>query len=274
MKQCVSRFLISSLALSLLMPSALLAAPAKKNQPISQHQTVATKDYAPLVYDKATDSFVGWVKMNDNEWAADPADPASPHVFIMQNKTANQLPKLAFDTAVKHYALKNVVNYSADEIKTWKTLSQTNSRAWVSAGETKVNGVAQSLFAVTLYDKDKNQYETQFFMIPTQLYQKSGGVKSMLDAYQLTKHIPGLPDNFTEIVRGATPKQQTMVFSRLFDLTVNNLTMGVMDAQSGVLSSLQGIGKDLNTRTECIQTPNCSYVMGALPGQATMSITP
>lgn len=96
----------------------------------------------------------------------------------------------------------------------------------------------------------------------------------MMDIYNMTPHVTGLPDNFNGLARQASPAEQTKIFAGLLDITVMNLTMSTLNAQAGVLDTLQGIGKDLQTRTDCMQTPNCRFIPGGLPGQASTSYGP
>jgi hypothetical protein len=95
----------------------------------------------------------------------------------------------------------------------------------------------------------------------------------MLQAAGVSEHLQGLPANFTDQVRAATAAEQAQIFAQLVDIATLRMFGQMMQAQQGLLQTLQGVGKDIETRTHCQSIPGCSFVPGALPGQGSYSVS-
>lgn len=253
------------------------AGQAAATRPVPQgNRDIGGRPYAPLKtrpIGNGKVEFVGWTKTGENTWSADPQDSAAPRAFTVTHGPNVIQPRAAFDIALKQAGINAAANFASKEITTWQVLTNTSGKAWASAATAKVGGVDQSLFAVTLFSKRNGVYETSFFMIPTVHYRKWGGVMTMLDAFNITSHVEGLPDSFAALARNATPREQAQIFADILDITTTRIALDGMKARAGLLQSLQGVGRDISTRTDCLQTPGCSFVPGALPGQGTTSIT-
>ncbi|OYX63320.1 MAG: hypothetical protein B7Y88_13210 [Sphingomonadales bacterium 32-64-17] len=215
---------------------------------------------------------LGWTRNGPFDWTANPMDPASPR-YVKVDFGAEMIdPRQAFDAALKRVGVTTASEVSTREIETYAVLSRKGSKGWATAGSTTIDGVPMSLFAITGMGKKSGIYAAELYMAPTSDYRRWGGVMKMLYAVGVTEHLEGLPANFTDQVRGATPAEQAQIFTHLVDITTMQVFGEMMQAQQGLLQTLQGVGKDIETRTHCQSIDGCSFVPGALPGQGNYTI--
>lgn len=215
----------------------------------------------------------GWTRSGPLEWTADPADPASPRYIKVEFGAQPVDPRQAFDAAMKRVGVVAASDVAMREIETYALLSREGGKGWATAATATIAGVPMSLFAVTGLGKKSGVYSTELFIAPTTDYQRWGGVMKMLDAFGVAEHIEGLPAGFADQVRGATPAEQAQIFAQLVDITTMRVFGQMMQAQQGLLQTLQGVGKDIETRTHCQSIEGCSFVPGAVPGQGSYSIS-
>lgn len=178
----------------------------------------------------------------------------------------------AFDAALKRVGVTAASDVSTREIETYEALSRDGGKGWATAASTTLRGVPMSLFAITGLDKTSGIYATDLYLAPTSDYRRWGGVMKMLYAVGMTEHLEGLPANFTDQVRDANTGEQVQIFAHLIDITTMRVFGEMMQARQGLLQTLQGVGKDIETRTHCQSIEGCSFTPGALPGQGSYSL--
>ncbi|MCG2842174.1 hypothetical protein L6Q21_14405 [Sandaracinobacter sp. RS1-74] len=216
--------------------------------------------------------FVGWTRNGPFDWSARPADPASPRYLKLEFGPQPVDPRKAFDAALKRAGVASASHVATREIETYAVLSRPKAKGWATAGSTVIAGVPMSLFAVTGMGKKSGLYATELYLMPGSDYRRWGGVMKMLYAVGVTEHLQGLPANFTDQVRNATPAEQALVFASLVDITTMRVFGEMVQAQNGLMQTLQGVGKDIETRTHCQGIKGCSFIPGAAPGQGRYSI--
>lgn len=262
-------------ALALLCAGALLTGVAGIYYLSTSHSpAVAQTSYPPLriTFEAGEPVFHGWAKLNDKEWTAREGDPAAPHYLSLDHGPQEVAPEKAFQEGVKRLKVSGVRDIHSREIEVWDVISRKGGRAWATAATARVGDTEMSLFAQTSLNKRSNRYTTDFFVMPTQSYREWGGVMTFLDNFGVSPYMEALPEGFAEAARTATTAEQVEIYARLVDLTVTQSVMGVINANNAALQALEGVGRDINTRTDCMMTPNCEFVPGALPGQGRTSI--
>lgn len=217
--------------------------------------------------------FPGWIRNAPFDWTANPADPAAPRYVKVDFGAQMVDPRQAFDAALRRVGITSVIDIATREIETYAVLSRKGSKGWATAANASIAGVPVSLFAVTGMGKTSGIYSTELYLAPTDDYRRWGGVMKMLDAVGMTEHLQRLPANFADQVRDANPAEQAQIFAQLVDITTRRVFGQMLQAQQGLLQTLQGVGKDIETRSHCQSIAGCSFVPGALPGQGSYSIS-
>jgi hypothetical protein len=217
--------------------------------------------------------FPGWIRTAPFDWTANPADPAAPRYVKVDFGAQMVDPRQAFDAALRRVGITSVSDVATRQIETYAVLSRKGSKGWATAANTSIAGVPVSLFAVTGMGKTSGIYSTELYLAPTDDYRRWGGVMKMLDAVGMTEHLQGLPADFADQVRDANPAEQAQIFAQLVDITTLRVFGQTLQAQQGLLQTLQGVGKDIETRSHCQSIAGCSFVPGALPGQGSYSIS-
>jgi hypothetical protein len=235
----------------------------------------APADYPPLRirFDSGGElTFQGWNRVGEHQWLAPPGDAAAPRYLGVDHGPAVVDPGAEFRRAAGRLGIAAPREVATRRIETWNAMPGRSGKAWATAGAATVGGIPQSLFALTSFDAKRKIYTTHFFMIPTASYRRWGGVMTFLDNFGISPHVQGLPQGFAEKARNATPAEQAQIFAGILDVAVLRLATDAMQARNSLLQTLQGVGRDIDTRTDCQMTPNCEFVPGALPGQGKTSI--
>jgi hypothetical protein len=261
---------IAALALAaMLIPAGPASAAAAASQPR------APAPYPPLrlKFDPGGGKqFEGWVQTGPRSWTARPGDPAAPRYIGLDHGTAIPSAREQFLAAARLVGITAPRAVAGKEIETWRAMIDMPGKAWATAGTATAGGEEQSLFALTAFDRRRHIYTTDFFMIPTATYRGWGGVLTYLNNFGISPHVQGLPAGFAASARDATPAEQVQIFAGILDVTVLRLATDAMAARNSLLQTLQGVGRDIDTRTDCMMTPRCEFVPGALPGQGRTSI--
>lgn len=126
---------------------------------------------------------------------------------------------------------------------------------WLIAGTARRGGVPHRFLALVGTYAGTNSYYVSLFQAPVAIYEAWGGPTFFLRV--AGKSVPEiLTPALVAKVRKTTPAQDVQIADMVVTQSVNVL-LAQMQATVGIVASMQGLGRDIATRTDCIMTSGC-----------------
>ena len=232
---------------NLLFDDPLKSSPAPSTtRPVAANTAPLTKDYPPLLVKRdrrGTELSNNWQSGNQDGLYASANDPNSPRLFSL-NVMAKQArsTKEAIDYTLRKMGVQSPQYLELTRMKPSKEL--LGSDHFITVGQSTLNGRKAHLFISSSKAKGTDVYRVSFRETPMEVYQKWGGIASILVSEGIVNNTSSFGNTLGKVAQ-AGPRQQVKVYEAAYTKIMYKLAQGIMMAQASTTMRMMELNYDL-----------------------------